>query len=163
MANAKGRAMATLGLWRPKHDVNVQQIGRLAACYGVSAVIVHARKRIKPGGIDTTRATRTIPFIMSEDLIASCPVEAVPIAVEITDSAVDITGFVHPDSAYYIFGPEDGTLPKSVMASCASTIKIPTSYCLNMAMAVNVVLYDRVAKQRATNQSWSDFFDGETK
>lgn len=75
------------------------------------------------------------------------PHGCVPIAVEFTAWANSLVTFVHPERALYIFGPEDGSLPSKMMDRCKMTIKIPTTYCLNLAAAVNVVLYDRVAKQ----------------
>ena len=59
-----------------------------------------------------------------------------PVAIEITD----------PRRAYYIFGPENGSLSKEIMNKCKYTVKIPTNGCLNLGAAVNVVLYDRLAK-----------------
>jgi tRNA(Leu) C34 or U34 (ribose-2'-O)-methylase TrmL len=55
---------------------------------------------------------------------------------------------VHPDQVVYVFGPEDGHVPKRFRASCHRFVSIPTANDgpLNLAAAVNVVLYDRAAK-----------------
>jgi tRNA(Leu) C34 or U34 (ribose-2'-O)-methylase TrmL len=47
-----------------------------------------------------------------------------------------------------VFGPEDGHVPKGVRGACHRFVTIPSDGCLNLAAAVNVVLYDRMAKAR---------------
>ncbi len=41
---------------------------------------------------------------------------------------------------------EDGTLKKDITDFCRETIYVPTKGCMNLAAAVNVILYDRMAK-----------------
>jgi tRNA(Leu) C34 or U34 (ribose-2'-O)-methylase TrmL len=55
--------------------------------------------------------------------------------------------FEHPQEAPYVFGPEDGGLPKAVRLLCHRFVASPTHHCLNLAAAVNVVLYDRRLKR----------------
>jgi tRNA(Leu) C34 or U34 (ribose-2'-O)-methylase TrmL len=57
-----------------------------------------------------------------------------------------LTEYQHPERAFYIFGPEDGSLKKNVTAWCKDIIYIPTHGCMNLAATVNVVLYDRMLK-----------------
>jgi len=56
--------------------------------------------------------------------------------------------FVHPSQAFYAFGPEDGTLDQALIDQADAVVYVPTTGCLNLAAAVNVVLYDREAKRR---------------
>lgn len=74
----------------------------------------------------------------------------VPVCVERLDNAESLVDFVHPEDALYIFGPEDGTIGKGVRAFCHRFVCIPTTNDgpLNLAAAVNVVLYDRFSKLR---------------
>jgi tRNA(Leu) C34 or U34 (ribose-2'-O)-methylase TrmL len=69
-----------------------------------------------------------------------------PVAVEVRAAAEPLPEFRHPDRALYVFGPEDGTLDRGVLSACHRFVVIPTSNCLNLSAAVNVVLYDRAAK-----------------
>ena len=76
---------------------------------------------------------------------------SVPVCVEITDGAEDLRDFVHPDEALYVFGPEDGDVPKGVRHACHRFVRIPaadpherTPY--NLAFSVGAVLYDRLYK-----------------
>jgi tRNA(Leu) C34 or U34 (ribose-2'-O)-methylase TrmL len=73
----------------------------------------------------------------------------VPVAVEIRDAAESLPDFVHPQNAVYVFGPEDGSIPKGVLSVCHRFLRIPSAdrTPLNLAAAVNIVLYDRYVKQ----------------
>ena len=44
-------------------------------------------------------------------------------------------------------GAEDATLGDRILSRCASVVYVPTRFCMNLAAAVNVVLYDRCAKR----------------
>lgn len=71
------------------------------------------------------------------------------VCVELVEGATPLPEFDHPDNAYYLFGPEDGTLDQAVIDRADAVVFIPTRGCLNLAAAVNVVLYDRLAKAPA--------------
>jgi tRNA(Leu) C34 or U34 (ribose-2'-O)-methylase TrmL len=73
----------------------------------------------------------------------------VPVAVELRDGAELLHDFVHPEDALYVFGPEDGSIPRGVLAVCHRFVRIPSANRtpLNLAAALNVVLYDRYAKE----------------
>lgn len=69
-------------------------------------------------------------------------------AVELLPAAQSLVDFEHPEDALYVFGPEDGGLPKPIRLACHRFVFIPTHHCLNLAAAVNVVLYDRRLKRQ---------------
>jgi tRNA(Leu) C34 or U34 (ribose-2'-O)-methylase TrmL len=72
------------------------------------------------------------------------------VGVEKRDHAECLTDFVHPEWAIYVFGPEDGSLPKAVRHACHRFVWIPSEQCLNLAAAVNVVLcHRRMSRQLA--------------
>jgi hypothetical protein len=73
--------------------------------------------------------------------------EMTPVCVEVSDQAESLVDFLHPDNAVYVFGPEDGNVSKGLRTMCHRFVSIPSKHCLNLACAVNVVLYDRMAKQ----------------
>jgi tRNA(Leu) C34 or U34 (ribose-2'-O)-methylase TrmL len=68
------------------------------------------------------------------------------IAVEILPRAIPLSVFKHPHDAVYIFGPEDGSVPKHVVEECKETVVITTNFCMNLASTVSVILYDRTSK-----------------
>ena len=74
------------------------------------------------------------------------PVDAVPVAIEVRENAEKLPNFIHPENAVYVFGQEDGGIPKGFLHVCHRFLVIPTIHCLNLAAAINVVLYDRQNK-----------------
>ena len=88
------------------------------------------------GYADVTLVNHDYPF----DLLVK---EAVPVGVELLPGTTNLAWFEHPENAVYVFGPEDGGLSKSARLNCHYFVQIPGYHCLNLAAAVNVVLYDR--------------------
>lgn len=74
-----------------------------------------------------------------------------PVAVEVRDASEMLDQFVHPERAVYIFGPEDGSIPKGTLSVCHRFVRIRTANRtpLNLAAAANVVLHDRYVKRLA--------------
>ena len=105
--------------------------------------------RYKRCATDTMAAFKQIPLIQVDDLHAVVPFDCVPVAVELLPDSIPLDRYEHPNRAFYVFGAEDGTLGKSVLSWCRDVVSIPAG-CLNLAAAVNVVLYDRTAKIRRT-------------
>lgn len=52
----------------------------------------------------------------------------------------------YPEKAYYIFGPEDGSIKQAVVNEAGAVVYIPAKGSLNLTQTVNVVLYGRMAK-----------------
>ena len=69
-----------------------------------------------------------------------------PVAVEVRPNSEMLPEFEHPERALYVFGPEDGSIDGALLRHCHRFVAIPTRHCLNLAMAVATVLYDRQAK-----------------
>jgi tRNA(Leu) C34 or U34 (ribose-2'-O)-methylase TrmL len=72
-----------------------------------------------------------------------------PVAVEARRASESLHAFVHPDRALYVFGPEDGSISRGVLRACHRFVRIPSDGPLNLAAAINVVLYDRTLKRDA--------------
>jgi tRNA(Leu) C34 or U34 (ribose-2'-O)-methylase TrmL len=140
------RGDAAIGLDRPKDTANLGGVLRAAQCYSASLVMIQGG-RMGKYATDTMKAWRHIPCVEVEDLMAHVPYGAEPVVVEIVSRATPIFNFVHPLSAFYIFGPEDGGVRTEIVERCARVIQIPTNGC-NLAATANVVLYDRLAKQQ---------------
>lgn len=140
------RGYSAIGLHNPKTPSNVGSVLRAASVYR-AAMIAHTGSRYSKAATDTTCAYRHIPLIKVEDLFSVIPYDCVPVAVDLLDGARDLTRYTHPERAFYIFGPEDGTLGKLITDRCRDKIYVPTNGCMNLAACVNVVLYDRMAKR----------------
>lgn len=140
------RGFSSIGLHQPKYSNNIGSVLRACTVYDVS-LLVTSGKRYEKHCTDTTAGYRHMPFIHSvQNLKDYIPYSTVPVAVDIVPDAVNLYDYVHPPSAFYIFGPEDGTLGPSITSWCRDVIYVPTKYCMNLAATVNVVLYDRAAK-----------------
>lgn len=141
------RGYSAIGLINPKTPANVGSALRAAANFGSSLIVLQG-PRFKKSGTDTQKAYRHVPLIEASNLLDVVPYDCILVAVEITDDASDIRHFQHPERAFYIFGPEDGSVPNTTLSKCPLKIKIPTKRCLNLGVTVAVVLYDRMAKRQ---------------
>ncbi len=146
MNDSKG--YACIGLLNPKSPENVGSVMRAAGCYGVNSVFYSGNRydAAKPYYTDTQKSYEKLPLIGVDDLQLIIPYGCVPIAVDLIDGAKPLPKYKHPPRAFYIFGPEDGTVGKKITRYCSDTIYVPTQGCMNLAASVNVVLYDRLAK-----------------
>jgi tRNA(Leu) C34 or U34 (ribose-2'-O)-methylase TrmL len=97
---------------------------------------------------DTMKAHRHMPYFRVDDLKEVIPYDCVPVAVDLVDGAIALQKYVHPERAFYVFGAEDATLGDRVLSWCRDRVFVPTFGCMNLAATVNVVLYDRMAKQK---------------
>ena len=143
------RGYACVALEGPTDAVNVGHTLRAAMCFGARMVIIAGA----PAGLhvsrlhtDPQRAWRHIPTLQVDDVFDALPYDCEPVGIEITEDAIDLVQFAHPERACYIFGPENGSVSADTLARCGHVVKIPTALSLNLAATVNVVLYDRLAK-----------------
>lgn len=138
------RGYAAIGLYAPKTDANVGGALRAASCYGAALVVIQGQ-RFKRHSTDTNAAYRRIPVVHGA-LDALIPFDCVPVCVELCEGAVSLVEYQHPQRAFYMFGPEDGSLPIELQKRCRDRVYVPTNHCMNLAATVNVLLYDRLAK-----------------
>ncbi len=141
-----------IGLHNPKSPDNVNSIKRAAGNFCADAIFYtgsrypRAVKR-NPGGPDMGRSVSlSVPIKGVQSLVDIVHEEMKIICVELAENAIALPDFQHPDSAFYIFGPEDGTLAQDIIDQADAVIYVPTQGCMNIAATVNVVLYDRLAK-----------------
>lgn len=139
------RGFAAVGLHLPKTPVNIGAALRAVGCYDASMLAISG-KRYKRHCADTQAAYRHLPLLQVDNLKSVIPYDCVPVAVDLIEGATSLHRYVHPERAFYIFGPEDGTLGADVLSWCRDAVYVPTRYCMNLAATVNVVLYDRLAK-----------------
>jgi len=140
------RGYSVVALDNPKDNNNVGSALRAAGNYDV-ALVVTAGKRYNPSSTDTMRFYRHKPLLCVDDVFNALPYDCVPVAVDLIDGATSLIEYQHPERAFYIFGAEDATLGERITSKCRDIIYVPTYKCMNLAATVNVVLYDRLAKQ----------------
>ena len=134
-----------VGLDNPKTHHNVGSAMRAVKIFSAEALFFTGR-RYKSSSTDTMRANRYKPLIHVQNLRDIRAYNCIPVAVDLIEGATSIVDYKHPKRAFYIFGAEDATLGKKILSWCRDTIYIPTNGCMNLAAAVNVVLYDRSMK-----------------
>ncbi|WP_232360340.1 RNA methyltransferase [Paraneptunicella aestuarii] len=141
-------SFVAVGLVNPKSPTNVGAVMRAAGCYQVDAVFYTGGRydRAVAFQTDTKDVTSKIPLTGVDSLLAHVPENASIVCVELVEGATPLPEFHHPDNAFYIFGPEDGTIEQEVVDAADAVVYVPTIGCMNLAATVNVLLYDRLAK-----------------
>jgi tRNA G18 (ribose-2'-O)-methylase SpoU len=145
LADARSRGYFGIGIERSKTEANVGTLWRSAFALG-AAFVFTIGKRYPRQSSDTTESWRHIPlleFASVEDFQVHIPYDCQVIGVEITPDADLLHEFKHPPRAIYLLGPEDGSLSKSAQDICQRIVKFDSRYCLNVAAAGTVVMYDR--------------------
>ena len=126
--------------------MNLGNLIRSAHAFGTSFVfLVDAHYTIGTARSDTSAAERQLPlyrFDAVEQMVL--PNRCVIVGVELLDSAIDLPSFRHPLNAAYVFGPERSSLSPAMVARCDHVVKIPTRFCVNLAAAGAIVMYDRL-------------------
>ncbi len=141
----------SIGLSNPKSPTNVGAVLRAAGCFQADSILYTGERysRAAPFCTDTQKNIEKIPLTGVNCLLESAPEGAKIVVIELVENAVSLADFQHPENAFYIFGPEDGTVKQKVVNQADSVVYIPTRGCLNLAATVNIVLYDRLAKSQS--------------
>jgi tRNA G18 (ribose-2'-O)-methylase SpoU len=143
-----------IGIESPKWESNVGTLWRSAYCLG-AAFIFTIGMRYKHQATDTTCAWRHIPLFhydCPQAFLDARPMDCTLVGVELTQGAEPLETFGHPERVLYILGPEDGSLSLEVQAACDRIVKFDSRYCLNVASAGTVVMYDRQTKTAKDRQ-----------
>ena len=118
----------------------------LMGAFGASFIfLVGAHYTARSALSDTSQAERQTPlyrFDAVDQMVL--PQGCVLIGVELLDEATLLPSFRHPMRAAYVLGPEQGELSPALIARCDHIVRIPSSFCINLAMAGAIVMYDRV-------------------
>ena len=139
-----------IGVENLKSKVNLGTLWRSAYCLGASFVFVIG-KRFKRQSSDVNHTYRHIPlyeYDNKEHFLSNRPFNCMLIGIEITDKAKEIYTFSHPERAIYVLGAEDSSL--TFLDKCNYIIQIPSKFCLNVATAGSIVMYDRNLKKGNT-------------
>ena len=147
----------SIGLINPKSPTNVGAVMRAAGCYRVGSVFYTGERYVRAArfNTDTQNVSREIPLAGVTCLLECIPANTKIVCVEFVEGATLLTEYQHPNKAFYIFGPEDGTIDQEIIDRADAVVYVPTIGCMNLAASVNVVLYDRMAKSgltRANNE-----------
>src|SRR5262245_48490969 len=133
-------AIGAEGISKP---MNLGNLVRSARAFGASFVfLVGADYGARGANSDTSRAESQVPvydFASAAEL--RLPRGCRLVGCELLDDAVDLPSFRHPPNAAYVFGPERSSLSPAMLARCDQVVRIPTRFCINLAVAGAVVMY----------------------
>lgn len=135
-----------IGIEGVSKPMNFGNLARSAYGFGSSFVFTVAPgKRISKPPSDTTSSSEHMPWYSFDGIDdLKLPDKCRLVGVELTDDAIELPSFRHPTRAAYILGPEGGSLSPEMVEQCEFVVKIPISYCINVAMAGVVIMYDRM-------------------
>lgn len=144
-----------VALINPKFPHNVGSTLRACSCFGAyqlwftgDRVSIEPREGYRLPREERMRGYKDVAIHNDNRFFDRYNGDVTPIAVELNASSEMLTYFEHPENALYVFGPEDGSLSGVVLRHCHRFLAIPAAHCLNLAAAVNVVLYDRKMKRQ---------------
>lgn len=142
----KARGYFAIGAERSSKALNLGNLMRSAHAFGASFTFtIGAQYRALEARADTSKGELHLPHYNWDNpnqmvLPKGCKL----VGIELLDAAAALPSFRHPLQAAYVLGPEKGSLSDELLALCDYTVKIPTSFCVNVAMAGAIVMYDRV-------------------
>jgi len=148
------QSKVTIGLSNPKSPTNVGAVLRAAGCFQADSILYTGVRYDRAAAFctDTQNLSKSIPLTGVNCFLESAPENAKIVVIELAENAISLADFKHPENAFYIFGPEDGTVKQKVVNQADSVVYIPTVGCLNLAATVNIVLYDRLAKSNKVEE-----------
>jgi tRNA G18 (ribose-2'-O)-methylase SpoU len=131
------RGYFAIGAERISKALNLGNLMRSAHGFGASFTFtIGAAYQALEARADTSKGSQHLPHYnwgSVEEL--ALPQGCRLVGVELLDEAIDLPSFRHPLRAAYVLG---------LIARCDHVVRIPSSFCINLAMAGAIVMYDRV-------------------
>ncbi|MBN8909306.1 MAG: RNA methyltransferase, partial [Rhodospirillales bacterium] len=140
------RGYFAIGAERMSKSLNLGNLMRSAHAFGAAFTFtIGANYSALEAIADTSRGSQHLPHYDWRDLgELALPRGCKLVAVELIDDAIDLPRFLHPQRAAYVLGPERGSVSPELLARCDMAVKIPARFCINVAMAGAIVMYDRL-------------------
>ncbi|WP_341705800.1 RNA methyltransferase [Ferrovibrio sp.] len=135
-----------IGVERMSKPMNAGNLFRTAHAFGAGFVFtIDAEYSVKRARSDTSKSPDSLPWYEYDSAAdLALPQGCELVGIELLETAVELPRFRHPLRAAYVLGPEMGSLSPELVARCRHVIKIPTSFCVNVAVAGAIVMYDRL-------------------
>ncbi len=150
------RGYFAIGTERLSKPLNFGNLMRSAHAFGASFVFtIAATKEVLRPRSDTSKSVNHLPLYCWNHVDAmQLPRGCKLVGIEFIDDAIDLPQFHHPIAAAYVLGPELGSLSPPLVERCDYLVKIPTTFCINVATAGAIVMYDRL-RARSHRTPWS--------
>ena len=150
MARVENVGYCGIGILNLKLKTSYEKLSRSAYCFDADFIFLVNKGFDSSLEAELRDAELNIPlfeYSTVEDFLTHIPCNCKLVSVDFSNGVQGIEGFVHPERACYVLGPDDGGVPKQVLEQSYAVIKIPTKYCLHVETAGSIVLYDRRQKQ----------------
>lgn len=140
------RGYFAIGAERISKPTNLGNLLRSSHAFGAKFFFtIGAHPKAFEARHDTSKAHSHLPVYhwatVSEMVL---PLRCKLVGVELIEGATDLPAFRHPLHVAYVLGPELGMLSDELLSRCDHVIKIPAAFCINVAVAGAIVMYDRV-------------------
>jgi tRNA G18 (ribose-2'-O)-methylase SpoU len=147
LARLDMRGYFGIGIESVSKPLNLGSLLRTAHAFGASFTFTIAAS-LPPRQVrhaDTSDAEDNLPLLQFASvadfvLPAGCQL----VGIELLDDAVELPSFRHPRRAAYVLGAERASLSPPLLERCDFVCRIPTRFCLNVAVAGALVMYDRM-------------------
>jgi len=137
-----------IGIENIKTGYNLGTLFRSAYIFGADFIFTIG-KRYKKQHSDTLNTIKHIPlyhYLDFDDFYNHLPYNCLLVGIELDKNSIPIKNFIHPERCIYLLGAEDNGLSKKALEKSHKLIQIPGDYCLNVAVAGSIVMYDRTQK-----------------
>lgn len=127
--------------------MNLGALMRTSHAFGASFFFtVNANPKVRDAyNADTSRSFDHVPYYPWANVDEmKLPKGCALVGIELTDDAVELPRFQHPQAAAYVLGRERGSLSPEMLVRCQFVVKIPTKFCINVGLAGALVMYDRL-------------------
>ena len=127
--------------------MNLGALMRTSHAFGASFFFtINAHPKVREAyNSDTSRSFDHVPYYPWANVDEmKLPKGCALVGVELTDDAVELPRFQHPQAAAYVLGRERGSLSPELLSRCKHVVKIPTKFCVNVGLAGALVMYDRL-------------------
>jgi tRNA G18 (ribose-2'-O)-methylase SpoU len=136
-----------IGIEGVSKPMNLGSLLRTAHAFGASFVFtidgLVNRRQIE--NADTSAAIANLPLHEYTDLAQfQLPRGCRLVGVELLPEAIDMPSFRHPPQAAYVLGGERADLSPALLDRCDYVVRLPTRFCINLAVAGALVMYDRM-------------------
>src|SRR5262245_66155471 len=145
--NGPVRGYFGIGVEGVSKPMNLGGLLRTAHAFGASFLFTIGalvnRRQIEHA--DTSAAMANLPLHEYPDLASlQLPRGCRLVGVELLPDAIDMPSFRHPPQAAYVLGAERTSLSPALQGRCDFVVRIPTRFCVNLAVAGALVMYDRM-------------------
>jgi tRNA G18 (ribose-2'-O)-methylase SpoU len=139
------RGYFAIGAERISKALNLGNLMRSAHGFGASFTFtIGATYAALEARSDTSKGIAHLPhYNWSSVAELALPEGCRLVGVELLDRAIELPSFRHPLRAAYVLGPERGCLSAELLDRCDYLVRIPCQFCINLAMAGAIVMYDR--------------------